>query len=183
MKTVCVLLLGWILFDSSLTFKNVIGMMMAILGMVLYSSAMEASKQVPPKTPLPLLKGMSFVSDDEDVSLLKSSKDIEGGKPNSNWVELSKMKNLGSNPSVSIVMHLKCHSHSHSHSHSTRQGLQFIFSFLSSILFSRPPYLRLFESHARCTAMQTLNPNSWNHERRTRDSDQYSHWMICAEFD
>ena len=84
MKTVCVLLLGWILFDSSLTFKNVIGMMMAILGMVLYSSAMEASKQVPPKTPLPLMKGISFVNDDEDLSLLKSSQDVEGGKPNSN---------------------------------------------------------------------------------------------------
>ena len=85
MKTVCVLLLGWMFFDSTLNFKNIMGMLMAVLGMVLYSSAMEASKQVPPKTPLPLLKGMSFVSDDEDVSLLKGgfgSQDIEGGKEN-----------------------------------------------------------------------------------------------------
>jgi solute carrier family 35 protein E3 len=83
MKTVCVLILGWILFDSSLSFKNVLGMMMAILGMVLYSSAMEVSKQASSKAPPLVLKGMNF-GNDEDASLLKSSLDVEGGKLNSN---------------------------------------------------------------------------------------------------
>lgn len=87
MKTVCVLLLGWILFDSSLTFKNILGMLMAVVGMVLYSSAMEVAKQSPAKAaPAGLMKDLDFV--DEDVSLLKSSfgsqsiVDIEVGKEN-----------------------------------------------------------------------------------------------------
>jgi 5-bromo-4-chloroindolyl phosphate hydrolysis protein len=44
MKTVCVLLLGWILFDSTLTFKNILGMLLAIVGMVVYSWAVETEK-------------------------------------------------------------------------------------------------------------------------------------------
>lgn len=44
MKTVCVLLLGWILFDSALTVKNILGMLLAIVGMVVYSWAVEAEK-------------------------------------------------------------------------------------------------------------------------------------------
>ncbi|XP_047323331.1 UDP-rhamnose/UDP-galactose transporter 1-like [Impatiens glandulifera] len=45
MKTVCVLTLGWLLFDSELTFKNIMGMMIAILGMLIYSWAVEVEKQ------------------------------------------------------------------------------------------------------------------------------------------
>jgi multidrug transporter EmrE-like cation transporter len=44
MKTVCVLLLGWILFDSTLTIKNILGMLLAIVGMIVYSWAVEAEK-------------------------------------------------------------------------------------------------------------------------------------------
>lgn len=44
MKTVCVLTLGWILFDSELTFKNIMGMLVAVGGMVIYSWAIEAEK-------------------------------------------------------------------------------------------------------------------------------------------
>ena len=82
MKTVCVLLLGWMLFDSTLTFKNIMGMLMAVLGMVLYSLAMEAAKQSPLKI-VPIMKDVNYA--DEDVSLLKGgfgSQDIEGGKEN-----------------------------------------------------------------------------------------------------
>lgn len=45
MKTVCVLTLGWLLFDSQLTFKNLLGMALAVLGMIVYSWAVEAEKQ------------------------------------------------------------------------------------------------------------------------------------------
>lgn len=44
MKTVCVLLLGWILFDSALTVKNILGMLLAVVGMVVYSWAVEIEK-------------------------------------------------------------------------------------------------------------------------------------------
>ncbi|WOL13981.1 UDP-galactose transporter 2-like isoform X1 [Canna indica] len=37
MKTVCVLMLGWLLFDSDLTLKNIAGMALAVVGMVVYS--------------------------------------------------------------------------------------------------------------------------------------------------
>ncbi|CAA0831805.1 Nucleotide-sugar transporter family protein [Striga hermonthica] len=45
MKTVCVLTLGWLLFDSELTFKNILGMIVAVIGMVIYSWAVEVEKQ------------------------------------------------------------------------------------------------------------------------------------------
>jgi uncharacterized membrane protein len=45
MKTVCVLTLGWLLFDSQLTFKNIMGMIIAVIGMIIYSWAMEVEKQ------------------------------------------------------------------------------------------------------------------------------------------
>lgn len=45
MKTVCVLTLGWLLFDSKMTFKNIIGMVIAVVGMVIYSWAVELEKQ------------------------------------------------------------------------------------------------------------------------------------------
>ncbi|KAL3619852.1 UDP-rhamnose/UDP-galactose transporter 3 [Castilleja foliolosa] len=44
MKTVCVLTLGWLLFDSELTFKNISGMVVAVVGMVIYSWAVEVEK-------------------------------------------------------------------------------------------------------------------------------------------
>ncbi|XP_076931191.1 UDP-rhamnose/UDP-galactose transporter 2-like [Bidens hawaiensis] len=44
MKTVCVLTLGWLLFDSELTFKNIAGMLVAVAGMVIYSWAVEVEK-------------------------------------------------------------------------------------------------------------------------------------------
>uniref|UniRef100_A0A7N0URP6 Sugar phosphate transporter domain-containing protein n=1 Tax=Kalanchoe fedtschenkoi TaxID=63787 RepID=A0A7N0URP6_KALFE len=44
MKTVCVLTLGWILFDSALTFKNILGMAVAVIGMIIYSWAVELEK-------------------------------------------------------------------------------------------------------------------------------------------
>ena len=80
MKTVCVLILGWLLFDSELTLKNILGMAVAVLGMVIYSWAVEADKQTnsmvipPPKDDL-----------EEDVELLKQQmdtplKDVELGK-------------------------------------------------------------------------------------------------------
>lgn len=45
MKTVCVLILGWLLFDSELTMKNITGMFLAVVGMVVYSWAVENEKQ------------------------------------------------------------------------------------------------------------------------------------------
>ncbi|KAH7434430.1 hypothetical protein KP509_06G017400 [Ceratopteris richardii] len=73
MKTVCVLILGWILFDSSLTVKNILGMIMAIVGMIVYSWAVEAGKKKAQSSSLAsisLSKEASF--SDEDVALLKS---------------------------------------------------------------------------------------------------------------
>ncbi|XP_073046281.1 UDP-rhamnose/UDP-galactose transporter 2-like [Primulina eburnea] len=45
MKTLCVLTLGWLIFDSELTFKNIMGMLVAVIGMVIYSWAVEVEKQ------------------------------------------------------------------------------------------------------------------------------------------
>ncbi|CAI5964784.1 unnamed protein product [Closterium sp. NIES-65] len=45
MKTVLVLVLGFILFSSPITMKNVMGMLMAVVGMVLYSWAIEKGKK------------------------------------------------------------------------------------------------------------------------------------------
>ncbi|XWS68394.1 hypothetical protein CRYUN_Cryun04dG0086300 [Craigia yunnanensis] len=80
MKTVCVLTLGWLLFDSELTLKNILGMAIAVLGMVVYSWAVEADKQTDSKV-IPFRKDDS----EEDVKLLKqqvdgsSLKDVELG--------------------------------------------------------------------------------------------------------
>jgi hypothetical protein len=65
MKTVCVLILGWILFDSTLTVKNILGMLLAVMGMVVYSWAMEAEKKA--VAPVPRIK--SKMLDGEDVPL------------------------------------------------------------------------------------------------------------------
>lgn len=84
MKTVCVLILGWVLFDSALTAKNIMGMSVAVLGMVIYSWAVESAKKASAKsTSFTPLKESNVT--DEDVSLLKSgfetnaAKDIELG--------------------------------------------------------------------------------------------------------
>ncbi|OIW06220.1 hypothetical protein TanjilG_03845 [Lupinus angustifolius] len=50
MKTVCVLTLGWLLFDSELTVKNIMGMAIAVAGMVIYSWAVEREKAANAKT-------------------------------------------------------------------------------------------------------------------------------------
>ena len=65
MKTVCVLTLGWLLFDSQLTFKNILGMIVAVLGMVIYSWAVEVDKTI--KT-LPHAKNSLT---EEEIRLLK----------------------------------------------------------------------------------------------------------------
>jgi len=45
MKTVLVLVLGWTLFNSALTMKNLGGMIVAVIGMIIYSWAVEKGKQ------------------------------------------------------------------------------------------------------------------------------------------
>lgn len=81
MKTVCVLILGWILFDSALTFKNMCGMGLAIVGMVVYSWAVEAAKHVSTKSDSsPYVKEASFT--EEELAILKGGsdgKDVENG--------------------------------------------------------------------------------------------------------
>lgn len=78
MKTVCVLTLGWILFDSVLTGKNMMGMFMAIIGMITYSWAVEVAKAEASKKATIKVKEPSFR--EEDVSLLNSDADLEYGK-------------------------------------------------------------------------------------------------------
>ena len=59
------LILGWILFDSALTVKNILGMLLAVMGMVVYSWAMESEKKA--ATPIP--RNKSDMLDGEDVPL------------------------------------------------------------------------------------------------------------------
>ncbi|XP_038971957.1 UDP-rhamnose/UDP-galactose transporter 1 [Phoenix dactylifera] len=81
MKTVCVLMLGWLLFDSQLTLKNIMGMVIAIVGMVVYSWAVELEKQA--STKIALTK--TSLTEDE-IRLLKDEvenapvKDVELGE-------------------------------------------------------------------------------------------------------
>ncbi|KAJ8492176.1 hypothetical protein OPV22_013897 [Ensete ventricosum] len=67
MKTVCVLILGWVLFDSVLTVKNILGMLLAVLGMVVYSWAVEHEKQAK----LAMHISAEIKSEEEDIKLLK----------------------------------------------------------------------------------------------------------------
>lgn len=84
MKTVCILTLGWLLFDSAMTFKNVAGMIVAIVGMVIYSWAMELEKQsiIAAKA----LNSVKHSLTEEEFELLKEgvettqSKDVELGR-------------------------------------------------------------------------------------------------------
>ncbi|EEF52951.1 UDP-rhamnose/UDP-galactose transporter 2 [Ricinus communis] len=80
MKTVCVLTLGWLLFDSELTFKNIMGMVIAVAGMVVYSWAVEAEKSA---------KALAHAKNsltEEEIRLLKEGmesspvKDVELGE-------------------------------------------------------------------------------------------------------
>ncbi|XP_041017660.1 UDP-rhamnose/UDP-galactose transporter 1-like [Juglans microcarpa x Juglans regia] len=79
MKTVCVLTLGWLLFDSAMTFKNIMGMILAVLGMVIYSWAVEVEKQSNTKTAPHSKNSMT----EEEIQLLKDGmesvlvKDVE----------------------------------------------------------------------------------------------------------
>ncbi|KAF2619054.1 hypothetical protein F2Q68_00040963 [Brassica cretica] len=67
MKTVCVLTLGWLIFDSEMSFKNIAGMFLAVVGMVIYSWAVELDKQRQTKaTP----HGKNSMTEDE-IRLLK----------------------------------------------------------------------------------------------------------------
>lgn len=81
MKTVCVLTLGWLLFDSQLTFKNLMGMALAVIGMVIYSWAVEVEKQANAKIAL----AKTSLTEEELRSLKEgvenaSSKDVELGE-------------------------------------------------------------------------------------------------------
>ncbi|MED6150903.1 UDP-rhamnose/UDP-galactose transporter 2 [Stylosanthes scabra] len=82
MKTVCVLTLGWLLFDSELTFKNIMGMIIAVVGMVIYSWAVEVEKQSSAKN---LAHSKNSLTE-EEIRLLKEGveknplKDVELGE-------------------------------------------------------------------------------------------------------
>lgn len=65
MKTVFVLTLGWLLFDSQLSLKNILGMVLAIIGMVVYSWAVELEK----KTHARILSKTSLT--EEEIRLLR----------------------------------------------------------------------------------------------------------------
>ncbi|GMJ12968.1 UDP-Rha/UDP-Gal transporter 2 [Hibiscus trionum] len=87
MKTVCVLILGWLLFDSELTLKNILGMAIAILGMVVYSWAVEADKQTESKA-----SSLPKDASEENVDLLKQQQQqqqLEGSSPHKD-IELGK---------------------------------------------------------------------------------------------
>ncbi|CAM8979503.1 unnamed protein product [Rhodiola kirilowii] len=83
MKIVCVLTLGWLLFDSDLTLKNIFGMTVAVVGMVIYSWAVEVEKKRQAATKnLPSMKNslteeeIRPLKDGVDTKLIK---DIELG--------------------------------------------------------------------------------------------------------
>ncbi|GKU98232.1 hypothetical protein SLEP1_g11262 [Rubroshorea leprosula] len=84
MKTVCILTLGWLPFDSALTFKNILGMILAVVGMVIYNWAVEVEKQANAKA-LPSMKNSLTVTE-EEIRLLKEGlknipiKDVELGE-------------------------------------------------------------------------------------------------------
>lgn len=67
MKTVCVLTLGWLLFDSELTFKNILGMAVAVVGMVIYSWAVEVEKHKHTKITSQVKNSLT----EEEIRLLK----------------------------------------------------------------------------------------------------------------
>ncbi|KAG0477443.1 hypothetical protein HPP92_014284 [Vanilla planifolia] len=86
MKTVCVLILGWVLFDSALTIKNILGMMLAVVGMVVYSWAVEEEKKA--RFVIVSMRGDARTGE-EDLKLLL--KDRSSGVPEPD-VELGQSK-------------------------------------------------------------------------------------------
>ncbi|KAL8058171.1 hypothetical protein ABFX02_03G001500 [Erythranthe guttata] len=91
MKTVCVLTLGWLLFDSELTLKNIMGMGVAVIGMVIYSWAVEVEKHAHAHAHAKILTPHHVKNSltEEEIRLLKEGiatapplvKDIELGRP------------------------------------------------------------------------------------------------------
>ncbi|XP_019171985.1 PREDICTED: UDP-galactose transporter 2-like [Ipomoea nil] len=83
MKTVCVLTLGWLLFDSELTVKNIMGMLTAVVGMVIYSWAVEIEKQ---QANAKIVAGSKNSLTEEELRLLKEGventpiKDVDLGE-------------------------------------------------------------------------------------------------------
>lgn len=69
MKTICVLTLGWLLFDSAMTLKNIMGMAVAVVGMVVYSWAVEGEKASKAK----FLSKTSSLSQEDHIRLLKEA--------------------------------------------------------------------------------------------------------------
>lgn len=51
MKTLLVLALGWVLFGATVSVKNILGMTVAVVGMVAYSWAVEREKSHKPLLP------------------------------------------------------------------------------------------------------------------------------------
>lgn len=88
MKTVLVLVLGFLLFSSPITFKNIMGMLMAVVGMVLYSWAVEKGKKekeiglVKTGQPSPRSSDGALKSNSEGAPLLSNDADhdVEVGK-------------------------------------------------------------------------------------------------------
>ncbi|KAK1428118.1 hypothetical protein QVD17_16946 [Tagetes erecta] len=74
MKTVCVLTLGWLLFDSELTFKNIMGMLVAVGGMVIYSWAVEAEKAEIKTIPVVTEEELNLLKDGMEDNLIKDYK-------------------------------------------------------------------------------------------------------------
>ncbi|KAA3485694.1 UDP-galactose transporter 2-like [Gossypium australe] len=78
MKTVCVLILGWMLFDSELTLKNILGMSIAVNGMIIYSWAVEGDK--PMQYRKDATSDVKLLIKQVDGSSLLKLKDVELGK-------------------------------------------------------------------------------------------------------
>ncbi|KAK6939157.1 Sugar phosphate transporter domain, partial [Dillenia turbinata] len=82
MKTVCILTLGWLLFDSELTSKNIAGMIVAVAGMIIYSWAVEVEKPSSSK----VVSNVESCLTEEEFGLLKDGvektpvKDVELGE-------------------------------------------------------------------------------------------------------
>lgn len=74
MKTLCVLTLGWLLFDVEMTLKNITGMVLAVAGMLIYSWAVEVEKKAA-VSKIHLL--MKHNQPEEDTRLLLSNEEKE----------------------------------------------------------------------------------------------------------
>lgn len=82
MKTVCVLTMGWLLFDLEMTAKNILGMALAVIGMIVYSWAVEADKQAAAAAKsLPFTKEANMKLLMSEGTEQSSLKDVEFGMP------------------------------------------------------------------------------------------------------